>query len=388
MSYFIRFNGTSLFAQATSFAVGTNDFDYEFFGAVNTAGSSFPTLLGHGISTGNRIALGTNTVSIFANSVTHTIPMTWAVGEVFHLRIVKAGGFVTVFKDGAQTGQIADTINFTANLSKIAHTNSTYYAMDLRYCKFQSGSFNFFWDARNISSGSTLTDGTGGYHMALTGTPNWVQEPCNITSINGGQSLSPGQSDVAVLTNGFTAKPNQVTVSYNKYTESIGCTIGTGVNGNFVINVADRANNVIWPKVGTILTLTFRNGSELAVMDSVMGLGIGELSIDFIGAITDEPATLTYQIAQDSLDVEGGELVYKPYAGLEITDDGGWTSPYTGTFDAWFRPISGTGAFKVYQYTFTTREDGLGLVPANLLSLLRNATSPYYDGGYPLGNRP
>jgi len=192
-----------------------------------------------------------------------------------------------------------------------------------------------------------------------------------ITSFNGGNPVTAGQTSIPVQATGFTGKPTAVTATYESDTKAISATIGAGTATDFVIDIQDRVNGEDWPLNGTSVTFTFTYGSELASVARTLVKKADETVYTFTGAITSDPATLTYWLTQDGFTVEGGEHAYSqpaptasmPTPNLVLTPDGGGTVFEACTFTSWFRPAAGTtGAGNVYEYEWVISESGISVV--------------------------
>ncbi len=181
-----------------------------------------------------------------------------------------------------------------------------------------------------------------------------------ITSINGGNPITAGQTGIPIVAAGFTAKPTAVTATYASGAKSITATIDSGGSAtNFNISIQDRIEAEDWPVNGDTLTFTFTYLSESASGTQTLVKKADEVVLTVSGGITSDPATWTYWLNDDGFTVEGGEHVYDPYGDLVLTADGGGSATDTGTFTSWFRPATGTGAGNVYAYTWVITEDGV-----------------------------
>jgi len=194
-----------------------------------------------------------------------------------------------------------------------------------------------------------------------------------ITSINGGTQITAGQVGIPIVATGFTVKPTAVTATYASGAKSITATVDSGGSAtNFNISIQDRIEAEDWPINGDTLTFTFTYGSESASGTQTLVKKATETVLTFSGAITSDPATLTYWLTQDGFTAEGGEIAYIPYGDLVLTADGGGSATDAGTFTSWFRPATGTGAGNVYAYTWVVSDAGIqpasGLTSSGLTS--------------------
>jgi len=153
-----------------------------------------------------------------------------------------------------------------------------------------------------------------------------------ITSINGGNPITAGQTGVAIVASGFPSKPDTLTATYAGGTKSITATIDAGgTANNFTMSVQDRIEAEDWPLNNSDVTYTFSVGAASASLTQALVKKPSETVLTFAGAITSDPATLTYWLTQDGFTVEGGENVYKqppptgtmPSPDLVLTADGG-----------------------------------------------------------------
>ena len=190
-----------------------------------------------------------------------------------------------------------------------------------------------------------------------------------ILSINGGSSITVGQTGIPIVATGFTAKPTAVTATYASGAKSITATIDSGGTAtNFNISIQDRIEAEDWPLNGDTLTFTFTYLSESASGTQTLVKKADEVVLTVSGGITSDPATWTYWLNDDGFTVEGGEHVYDPYGDLVLTADGGGSATNAGTFTSWFRPATGTGAGNVYAYTWVITEAGISLEGSGLTS--------------------
>lgn len=227
---------------------------------------------------------------------------------------------------------------------------------------------------------SFYTEGTGSVASALTKTgahnPMYqfstviLQETAYlVTSINGGSPITAGQTGIAIIASGFTAKPTAVTATYAAGAKSITATIDSGGTAtNFNISIQDRIEAEDWPVNGDTLTFTFTYLSESASGTQTLVKKASETVLTVSGGITSDPATWTYWLNDDGFTVEGGEHDYIPYGDLVLTADGGGSATNTGTFTSWFRPSTGTGAGNVYAYTWVITEAGISPAGSGLTS--------------------
>ena len=190
-----------------------------------------------------------------------------------------------------------------------------------------------------------------------------------ITSINGGNPITAGQTGIAIEATGFTAKPTGVTATYASGAKSITATIDSGGTAtNFNISIQDRIEAEDWPVNGDTLTFTFTYLSESATGTQTLVKKASETVLTVSGGITSDPATWTYWLTQDGFTVEGGEHDYIPYGDLVLTADGGGSATDAGTFTSWWRPSTGAGAGNVYAYTWVITEAGISPAGSGLTS--------------------
>jgi len=182
-----------------------------------------------------------------------------------------------------------------------------------------------------------------------------VAPPATISSINDGSPITASQTTVSSVTTGFTGLPTAITSNLAGITCSA---IGGTTNAPTFVK-SQRVHGSPWPLNNTSATFTYVNGAETANGTQQIVKDAAEVVLTFSGAITSDPATLTYHLAADGFTPEGGELVYTPYGDLVLTADGGGTATNAGTFDSWFRPSTGTGAGNVYFYRWTITEGGI-----------------------------
>jgi len=189
-----------------------------------------------------------------------------------------------------------------------------------------------------------------------------------ITSINGSNPITAGQTGIAVIADGFTAKPTGVTATYESGSKSISATIGAGSATNFDINIQDRVDGEDWPLNNSAVTFTFTYGSETASLNKNIVKKDAEVVYTFSGAVTTDPQSIAYHLTEDGFTAEGGEHVYLPYGDLALTAEGGWTVTDAGTFPSWFRPATGTGAGNVYEYQWQVTEAGISPISSKAIT--------------------
>jgi len=196
-----------------------------------------------------------------------------------------------------------------------------------------------------------------------------------ILSINGGSSITVGQTGIPIVATGFTAKPTAVTATYASGAKSITATVDSGGTAtNFNISIQDRIAAEDWPINSDTLTFTFTYLSESASRTAVLVKESSEVALTLTGVATTDPKKIGYHLVADGFTPEGGELVYTPYDNLVMNADGGGTVTSAGAFTSWFRPAAGTGAGNVYYYEFTINDGGItpsssgGLTSAGLTS--------------------
>lgn len=190
-----------------------------------------------------------------------------------------------------------------------------------------------------------------------------------ITSINGGSSITVGQTGIPVVATGFTAKPTAVAATYASGAKSITATVDSGGTAtNFNISIQDRIEAEDWPINGDTLTFTFTYLAESASRTAVLVKESSEVVLTLAGVATTDPKKIGYYLVADGFTPEGGEHVYDPYGDLVLTADGGGSATNAGTFTSWFRPATGTGAGNVYAYTWVITEAGISLEGSGLTS--------------------
>lgn len=264
--------------------------------------------------------------------------------------------------------------------SQVGSTYSGTFALnDVVLGTLDTGTGGFVF-SKNGSQFATFTDTTyssglrAGIHSRATTAPikSVTVSDYNlqlITSINGGNPITAGQTGIAIEATGLTAKPTAVTATYASGTKSITATIDSGGTAtNFNISIQDRIEAEDWPVSGDTITFAFTYLSERAVGTQTLVKKASETVLTVSGGITSDPATWTYWLTQDGFTVEGGEHDYIPYGDLVLTADGGGSATNAGTFTSWFRPATGTGAGNVYAYTWVITEAGISPAGSGLTS--------------------
>ena len=354
-------NGQSFTAMAARVAVGGFFFQRFYLIAASTAtanvtGGTSPTyaLLNYGYKVWRSGAFATppfkagsyQSSSYTSGSFTNpSLTNTLASGEVVSA-VLATSGWDTGF--GTGTGTFTDNAP-SVSIGQCENTSAT----KIKYLR------------------SLYTTGTGSVTTALTKTgahnPMYhystviLQETAYlITSINGGNPITAGQTAIPIVATGFTAKPTSVTATYASGAKSITATVDSGGSAtNFSISIQDRIEAEDWPINGDTLTFTFSYLTESASLTQTLVKKADETVLTVSGGITSDPATLTYWLTQDGFTAEGGEIAYIPYGDLVLTADGGGNATNAGTFTSWFRPATGTGAGNVYYYEWTVTEAGV-----------------------------
>jgi len=227
------------------------------------------------------------------------------------------------------------------------------------------------------STVSSYTRSDSGTPMYQFSTAVFYEAAQQITSINGGNPITAGQTGIAIVAAGFPSKPDTLTATYAGGTKSITATIDAGgTANNFTMSVQDRIEAEDWPLNNSDVTYTFSVGAASASLTQALVKKPSETVLTFAGAITSDPATLTYWLTQDGFTVEGGENVYKqppptgtmPSPDLVLTADGGGSVKEASAFTSWFRPASGTGAGNVYEYQWIITEAGISPAISNVFA--------------------
>jgi len=291
---------------------------------VNSSGTGFSLIVKNSSTTLRKEVAGSGGATIATLSTTNT------ANADFDLLFNDSTGAITVQKNGSSvlTGTYTDTPNLKAGIQSYSSgVAQSYASVSVEYSPAQL-----------------------------------------ITSINGGNQITAGQTIIPIEASGFTAKPTGVTATYAAGAKSISATIGSGTATSFNISIQDRVEGEDWPLNGDTITFTFTYGSESASGTQTLAKKATETVLTFSGAITSDPATLTYWLTQDGFTVEGGELVYDPYGDLILIADGGGSATDAGTFTSWFRPATGTGVGNVYEYQWIITEDGISPASSNVFA--------------------
>lgn len=194
-----------------------------------------------------------------------------------------------------------------------------------------------------------------------------------IASMNSGNPVMYGQAGVAVTATGFTGLPTSGTVTHAGGTLTISNITGTSTS--FTYDLQDRSEGTDWPLDGESCTFTFTYSSESASIVRAVSKKSGEEKLTFAIADTANVNSLAYHLNAAGYTVNGGELVFTPYADLDLdpendgTTDGNFTVTTTGTFPSWFRPATGTGAGNVYYFNWTIESGSIIVSGGGLTSV-------------------
>lgn len=180
-----------------------------------------------------------------------------------------------------------------------------------------------------------------------------------VSSINGGNPITYGQTGIAAVLTGFASAITSITATYAGGSKSVACTVTGGTTNNPVFTIADRVDGSPWPTDGTTLTFTFSDGTNTASATQIFGKKSGESVQTFSGAVITDSKYIGYRLNADGFTVNGGEFVYLPLTGLIIDVDTGNHGSDAGTFGSWFIPSTGTGAGNSYFYQWTISDAGV-----------------------------
>lgn len=241
---------------------------------------------------------------------------------------------------------------------------------------------------------------TGSYTSPVTTLPNgayvstnefyWSMETApaySIDSIDTDDIVEIGQT-FTISTAGFT---NQPVATNDQSANGVVITITGGSNNLWTAVVTDRVSGSPLPLLPlTPIMLTLTNGSQVATRNLSLTKKSTETLRVFTNANILDQTFLTYHLAADGFTVEGGSFWYIVPVGMSdllVTSRGLIEVTEIGTFDSYFRPVTGTGAGNVYFYRWTITEQGQ-IIAINLSSIFVQSESPKYDGSYFAIDRP
>jgi len=188
-----------------------------------------------------------------------------------------------------------------------------------------------------------------------------------ITSINGGNPITAGQTGIASVSTGFTGLPSTITTNASGVT----CSNIGGATNAATFNVSDRVDGALYPKSGTNVTFTFTNGAESDAADQTVVKKATETTV-----VISEPLFTANTIANAILAATGrtvaaaDEFYHTTYSDLVITTDTDFTVTDAGIFDLWLYVATGSDAGKNYYYAVTITESGEVVIGGR--SIVRN----------------
>jgi len=223
----------------------------------------------------------------------------------------------------------------------------------------------FSSDAPTIGSNSLTRFNSAAYDSDLI-------VPPTISTVNDGNPIEFGQTGVTADMVGYSGTPTSGSIAYSGGTVAISNIVGSSTSITF--DVAGRTDGAAYPLSGTDGTLSLTYTTETAAKSTSLVKPSAETRLTFEFADTTSPNSIAYPLAQAGYTPEGGEICFTPYGDFDLdpeddgTTDGIYTVSTGGTINGWFRPVTGTGAGNVYQYTVTITESGAVVVTGGLTS--------------------
>jgi hypothetical protein len=193
------------------------------------------------------------------------------------------------------------------------------------------------------------------------------EDTAAVTSINGGNPVTVGQSNVVIAHTGFTGAVTSVTTNRAGVT----ATIVSGDASSTTINLSGWTEGAQYPVAPINVTYTLTRGAESASGTQSLIRPANYAQVTFVGAITDDVNQIGYGLAQAGHVVEGGAFYYRTdqVPTLTVNADTSWTSdPAGGTFDAVFIPVSGATSGRAYLFDIT-------LLNGEIVSIVGGLTS-------------
>jgi len=241
-----------------------------------------------------------------------------------------------------------------------------------------------YWQAVSSDSPTIGSNSLTRFNSAVYDSDSLL--PPVITAMNGGNPVKYGQSGIAVTATGFASIPTSVTVTHASGTLATSNITGTATS--FTFDLQDRSEGTDWPLDAEIVQFTFIESTNSASITRAVSKKTGEEKLTFALADTANVNSLAYHLNAAGYTVNGGELVFTPYADLDLdpendgTTDGNFTVSSLGTFPSWFRPATGTGAGNVYYFNWTVDDgavivNGGGLTSSGLTSVGFTASGFY-----------
>lgn len=198
---------------------------------------------------------------------------------------------------------------------------------------------------------------------------NYHETSQTITSINNGNPLTVGQTNIPSVTTGYTGLPTSITTDKS----GVACSNIGGTTNAPTFDLSGWVEGQQYPSLPASVLFTFTRSAESANASQTVTVPSGYITQTFAGAITGDDTYVTDGLASFGHAVEGADFYYVPYDDLFIYADGKISVTDDGVFSAWLRPISGTTAGKMYFFEITVVDGSVteinGLTSIGLTSI-------------------
>lgn len=256
--------------------------------------------------------------------------------------------------------------------SVLSNADITYVLTEANYPIGASVQPDEYWTM--IADGaSALSGGSVATINAVTFDTAALRSSSSVTSINNGNAIPSGGVNIPAILNGFTGTPTSITCMYAGETKSLLVSNIQGTASSVTFNIADRANAEDYPIDGASLLFTFIYGTEVATSSAAITKKATETLVSFSNPVTADATYIAKDLVTLGHTVTDGDFYYVPYGNLVVGTNSGVNASTPGTFQGWFRPISGSTAGKMYLVNVTVIDSSRlnygGSVNINTLAL-------------------
>lgn len=191
-----------------------------------------------------------------------------------------------------------------------------------------------------------------------------LQLGITIDSINGGSSITVGQTGIPSTSTGYSGLPTAITTN----AAGVTCSNIGGATNAPTFTISDRVDGGFYPKSGTSVSFTFTRSTEIASASQTIVKKSTEtavvISSPFLSLNTIGNALL---LQAGRTIVTGDEFYHTTYSDLVITPDSDFTVTAAGSFDLWLYVSSGADAGKNFNYSVTITESGSVIVTSKFI---------------------
>ena len=275
------------------------------------------------------------------NNLVETIgSVAYATSTIPSVSIASASGNLTVF--GLTVNNVADTaISETGGQSVLSEGGNAANSMHQLSSELSTGATN--------SATWTISGGAQRWSAIAI---NIAEDTAAVTSINGGNPVTVGQSNVVIAHTGFTGAVTSVTTNRSGVT----CAITAGDASSTTVTVSGWVEGGAYPVVDNTVTFTCTRGAESASATQTLTKPANYAQVAFSGAIIDDQNLIGYHLNAAGHTVNGGTFYYRTnqVSTLTVNADTSWTcDPAGGTFSATFIPSSGATSGNAYLFDIT-----------------------------------